>query len=77
MNERSAEIIRLWNLNVTAQDIGKKLGVTRNTIIGVTGNEAGPDQWFSLLLSGSVCPTHWMPLPEPPALGGSQNEMVR
>ena len=38
------------------------------TIIGVTGSEAGPNQWFSLLLSGSVCPTHWMPLPEPPAL---------
>lgn len=34
-NERNAEIVRLWNLNVTAQDIGKKLGVTRNTIIGV------------------------------------------
>tara|TARA_R110002126_G_scaffold290975_1_gene449761 strand:- start:875 stop:1423 length:549 start_codon:yes stop_codon:yes gene_type:complete len=39
------------------------------TIIGVTGSEAGPNQWFSLLLSGSVCPTHWMPLPEPPTLG--------
>ena len=35
MDERNAEIVRLWNLNVTAQDIGKKLGVTRNTIIGV------------------------------------------
>jgi len=36
MNERNAEIVRLWNLNVTAQDIGKRLGgVTRNTIIGV------------------------------------------
>jgi hypothetical protein len=39
------------------------------TIIGVTGNEAGPNQWFSLLLSGSVRPTHWMPLPKPPKLG--------
>ena len=36
MNERNAEIIRLWNLNITAQEIGKRLGgVTRNTIIGV------------------------------------------
>jgi hypothetical protein len=36
MNARNAEIIRLWNLNITAQEIGKRLGgVTRNTIIGV------------------------------------------
>jgi hypothetical protein len=35
MNERNIEIINLWNDNVTAQAIGKKLGVTRNTIIGV------------------------------------------
>ena len=35
MNERNAEIIEMWNLNFTAQAIGKKLGVTRNTIIGV------------------------------------------
>jgi hypothetical protein len=35
MNERNAEIIEMWNDNVTAQAIGKKLGVTRNTIIGV------------------------------------------
>jgi DNA-binding CsgD family transcriptional regulator len=35
MNERNAEIVRLWNLNITAQEIGKRLGVTRNTIIGV------------------------------------------
>jgi hypothetical protein len=26
MNERNAEIIRLWNLNITAQEIGKRLG---------------------------------------------------
>ena len=44
------------------------------TIIGIAGNEAGPNQWFSLLLSGSVCPTHWMPLPEPPALGGKKDD---
>jgi hypothetical protein len=35
MNERNAEIIRLWNANISAQQIGKKLAVTRNTIIGV------------------------------------------
>ena len=35
MNERNIEIINLWNDNVTAQQIGKKLAVTRNTIIGV------------------------------------------
>ena len=35
MNARNAEIVRLWNLNITAQEIGKRLGVTRNTIIGV------------------------------------------
>jgi hypothetical protein len=35
MNERNAEIIRLWNANISAQQIGKKLTVTRNTIIGV------------------------------------------
>ena len=35
MNERNAEIVRLWNLNITAQEIGKRLGITRNTIIGV------------------------------------------
>ena len=35
MNARNAEIVRLWNLNITAQQIGKKLAVTRNTIIGV------------------------------------------
>ena len=38
------------------------------TIIGVTDSVVGPNQWFSLLSSGSVCPTHWMPLPEPPVL---------
>lgn len=35
MNERNAEIIEMWNLNFTAQAIGEKLGITRNTIIGV------------------------------------------
>ena len=35
MNERNAEIIEMWNLNFTAQSIGEKLGITRNTIIGV------------------------------------------
>jgi DNA-binding CsgD family transcriptional regulator len=35
MNERNIEIINLWNDNITAQEIGKRLGVTRNTIIGV------------------------------------------
>ena len=35
MNARNAEIVRLWNLNITAQEIGKRLGITRNTIIGV------------------------------------------
>ena len=35
MNERNAEIIRLWNANISAQQIGRKLAITRNTIIGV------------------------------------------
>lgn len=35
MNERNTEIIEMWNLNFTAQAIGEKLGITRNTIIGV------------------------------------------
>ena len=35
MNERNAEIIRLWNLNVSARDIGRNLGITKNVIIGV------------------------------------------
>jgi hypothetical protein len=35
MNERNAEIVRLWNANISAQQIGRKLAITRNTIIGV------------------------------------------
>ncbi len=33
--ERNAEIIRLWNLNVSSRDIGRQLGITKNVIIGV------------------------------------------
>ena len=44
------------------------------TIIGVTDSVVGPNQWFSLLLSGSVSPSHWMPLPEPPALGEKKDD---
>jgi hypothetical protein len=47
------------------------------TIIGVTDSVVGPNQWFSLLSSGSVCPTHWMPLPEPPALGEKTDDLVK
>lgn len=34
-NERNSEILRLWNMGVAARDIGRKLGITKNTIIGV------------------------------------------
>ena len=33
--ERNAEIIRLWNLNVSSRDIGRQLGITKNVINGV------------------------------------------
>lgn len=33
--ERNAEIIRLWNLNVSSRDIGRQIGITKNVIIGV------------------------------------------
>jgi hypothetical protein len=37
MNERNAEIIRLWNDGVAARDIVRRMGmgVTKNVIIGV------------------------------------------
>ena len=35
MNERNAEIIRLWNLETPSKDIAIQLGITKNTIIGV------------------------------------------
>jgi hypothetical protein len=35
MNERNAEIIRLWNDGVAARDIVRRMGITKNTIIGV------------------------------------------
>ena len=35
MNERNAEIIRLWNDGVAARDIVRQMSVTKNTIIGV------------------------------------------
>lgn len=34
-NARNSEILRLWNMGVAARDIGRKLGITKNTIIGV------------------------------------------
>ena len=33
--ERNQQIIELWNKGVAARDIGRKLGITKNTIIGV------------------------------------------
>ena len=35
MSERNAEIIRLWNDGVAARDIVRRMGVTKNVIIGV------------------------------------------
>jgi len=35
MNERNAEIINLWNDGVAARDIVRRMGVTKNVIIGV------------------------------------------
>ena len=37
MNERNAEIIRLWNMGVAARDIMRRMGktITKNVIIGV------------------------------------------
>jgi hypothetical protein len=35
MNERNAEIINLWNDGVAARDIVRRMGITKNTIIGV------------------------------------------
>lgn len=35
MNERNAEIIRLWNMGVAARDIVRQMEITKNTIIGV------------------------------------------
>jgi len=35
MNDRNAEIVRLWNANKSATFISMELNITRNTIIGV------------------------------------------
>jgi hypothetical protein len=36
MNERNAEIIRLWNMGVASRDIVRRMdGVTKNVIIGI------------------------------------------
>ena len=35
MNDRDTEIIRLWNDGVAARDIVRRMGITKNTIIGV------------------------------------------
>jgi IS30 family transposase len=32
---RNFEIITLWNKGIAARDIGRKLNITKNTIIGV------------------------------------------
>ena len=33
--ERNQQIIDLWNKGIAARDIGRKLGITKNVIIGV------------------------------------------
>ncbi len=36
MNERNAEIIRLWNDGIASRDIVRRMGgITKNVIIGV------------------------------------------
>lgn len=35
MTERNRQIIELWNKGIAARDIGRKLSITKNTIIGV------------------------------------------
>jgi hypothetical protein len=35
VNERNAEIIRLWNMGVAARDIVRRMNITKNVIIGV------------------------------------------
>jgi hypothetical protein len=39
MNERNAEIIRLWNLEIPSKDIAAQLGITKNAVIGVVTRE--------------------------------------
>jgi hypothetical protein len=39
MNERNAEIIRLWNLEIASKDIAAQLSITKNTVIGVITRE--------------------------------------
>ena len=38
-HERNAEIIRLWNLEISSKDIAARLSITKNIVIGVVTRE--------------------------------------
>jgi hypothetical protein len=46
MNERNAEIIRLWNLEIPSKDIALRLNITKNTVIGVVTRERDSGSGF-------------------------------
>lgn len=39
MNERNAEIIRLWNMDMASKNIAAQLNITKNIVIGVVTRE--------------------------------------